>query len=73
MSMTLVELIQEKAGISAEQAQTAVTTVASFLKEKLPEPIAGQIDGLLASDVSGAASQLGNLASGLGGLFGKKE
>lgn len=73
MSKTLVELIQEKTGISADQAQTAVNTVAGFLKEKLPAPIAGQIDGLLSSDVSAATDQLGNLAAGLGGLFGKKE
>lgn len=73
MSQTLVELIQAKTGISADQAQKAVETVAGFLKEKLPAPIAGQIDGLLSGDVSAAAEQLGNLAAGLGGLFGKKE
>ncbi|NTW04196.1 MAG: DUF2267 domain-containing protein [Oscillochloris sp.] len=72
MSKTLVQLIQEKAGISEEQAQTAVNTVVAFLKERLPEPIAGQLDGFVTSDISGATEQLSNLAAGLGGLFGKK-
>jgi hypothetical protein len=73
MSKTVVELIQEKTGISQEQAQGALNTVVGFLKEKLPEPIAGQLDGLVSSDVSGAATQISSLAGGLGGLFGKKE
>lgn len=73
MSKTLVQLIQEKTGISEEQAQGALNTVVGFLKEKLPEPIAGQIDGLVTSDVSAAADVLGGVATTLGGLFGKKE
>jgi hypothetical protein len=73
MSKTLVQLIQEKTGISEEQAQGALNTVVGFLKERLPEPIAGQIDGLISADISGAADQFGSLAAGLGGLFGSKE
>jgi hypothetical protein len=73
MSKTLVQLIQEKTGISEEQAQGALNTVVGFLKEKLPEPISGQIDGLISGDISSAASQFGSLAAGLGGLFGSKE
>ncbi|MBX0327060.1 DUF2267 domain-containing protein [Oscillochloris sp. ZM17-4] len=73
MSKTLVQLIQEKTGISEEQAQGALNTVVGFLKEKLPEPIAGQIDGLVSGDVSGVADQISSLTAGLGGLFGKKE
>jgi hypothetical protein len=73
MSKTLVQLIQEKTGISEEQAQGALNTVVGYLKERLPEPIAGQIDGLVSGDVSGAIDQFGGLAAGLGGLFGKKD
>jgi len=73
MSKTLVQLIQEKTGISEEQAQGALNTVVGFLKEKLPAPVAAQIDGLVSSDVSAAADVLGNAAATLGGLFGKKE
>lgn len=64
----LVKLVSDKAGISEDQAQEAVQVVLSFLKDKLPEPIAGQIDAALKGDLSG----LGDLAGGLGGLFGGK-
>jgi uncharacterized protein (DUF2267 family) len=64
----LVKLVVDKAGISEKQAQQAVETVLAFLKDKLPDPIAGQVEAALKGDLSG----LGDLASGLGGLFGKQ-
>jgi uncharacterized protein (DUF2267 family) len=64
----LVKLVVDKAGISEKQAQQAVETVLAFLKDKLPDPIAGQVEAVLKGDLSG----LGDLASGLGGLFGKQ-
>ncbi|MEJ2306433.1 MAG: hypothetical protein P8Y30_02620 [candidate division WOR-3 bacterium] len=64
----LVKLVSSKVGIPEPQARQAVETVVGFLKEKLPEPIAGQIDAALKGDVSG----LGDLAGGLGGFLGKK-
>ena len=64
----LVKLVVDKVGISEKQAQQAVETVLAFLKDKLPEPIAGQVEAALEGDLSG----LGDLASGLGGLFGKQ-
>jgi hypothetical protein len=71
---TIVQLVQEKAGISEVQARIAVETVASYLKAKLPGPIAGQVDGLLKADVSGVADQVDAvLKGGLGGLFGGKK
>ncbi|MHB0858732.1 MAG: hypothetical protein ACYC5M_14340 [Anaerolineae bacterium] len=63
----LVKLVAEKTGLSQAQAKTAVTTVISFLKQRLPAPIAAQIDGILAG--GGGAS---SLAGSLGGLLGKK-
>jgi hypothetical protein len=62
----LIKLVVEKTGISEEQARGAVATVVTFLKEKLPAPIAGQIDAVLAG--SGVSDAL----KGIGGLFGKK-
>jgi uncharacterized protein (DUF2267 family) len=61
----LVNLIVKKTGISKEQAQTAVKTVLDFIKQKLPAPIAAQVDGALEGD--GAQ----NLMKGLGNLLGK--
>ena len=51
-------------------AQTAVQTVLGFLKDKLPAPIAGQIEGLLGTGATGGSA--GALTQGLGRLLGKK-
>jgi hypothetical protein len=61
----LIKLVVQKTGISEEQARGAITTVVNFLKEKLPAPIAGQIDGILSG------SGIGDALKGIGGLFGK--
>jgi hypothetical protein len=61
----LVKLVVQKTGISEEQARSAVTTVINFLKQKLPAPIASQIDGVLAG------SGVNDALKGLGGLLGK--
>jgi hypothetical protein len=61
----LVKLVSQKTGISTDQARTAVETVLGFLKQKLPAPVAAQIDGLLAG------GNMPDLTKGVGGLFGK--
>ncbi|NLG52023.1 MAG: hypothetical protein GX552_18095 [Chloroflexi bacterium] len=53
-------------GISEDLARQAVTTVLNFLKQKLPAPIASQIDGVLEG---GGLGNLGDVAKGLGGVF----
>jgi len=64
----LVQLVSEKAGVSEDQARQAVDTVVEYLKEKLPEPIAGQVEKVLSG--SGDVD-LGGLADSLGGMLGK--
>jgi hypothetical protein len=64
----LIKRITEKTGISEDQARSAINTVSGFLKEKLPAPIAGQIDNVLGG--GGMSDTLGNAASKLGGMFG---
>lgn len=66
----LVKLVVDKTGISESQAEKAIATVLDFLKQKLPAPLAGQIDGLLKN--GGQAADAGDLVKGLGGLLGKK-
>jgi ABC-type cobalt transport system substrate-binding protein len=65
----LVKLLGQKFGLKDDTAKQVVTTVAEFLKKKLPAPVAGQIDSLLA----GGKADLGSLAKGLGGLLGGKK
>ena len=62
----LVKLVADQVGISESQAKQAVGIVLGFLKDKLPEPLAGQLEGVLEGDMSGLA----DLTGGLGSLFG---
>jgi hypothetical protein len=71
----LEKLLTEKAGLSPEQAQKAVTTIIGFLKERLPAPLAEHLDKLTAGGAGGTAGVggiMGEAESALGGLFGKK-
>jgi hypothetical protein len=60
----LVNLIVKKTGISKEQAETAVKTVVDFIKQKLPVPIAAQVDGIIKGEGANGVMK------GLGGLLG---
>ncbi len=60
----LISMVVKKTGISQDQAKMAVQTVVQFIKEKLPAPIAGQIDGILSG------GSLKDAAGKLGGLLG---
>lgn len=62
----LIKMVTDKVGISPEQAKHAVETVLAHLKDKLPGPLAGQLEGLVSGQTS-----LGDLTKSLGGLFGK--
>lgn len=63
----LVKMVSQKAGISQDQAKTAVATVLSYLNDKLPAPIGGQIDSLLG----GGGDVTKNVTDSLGGFFNK--
>lgn len=61
----LIKMVTKKTGISETQAKQAVDVVIKFLKDKLPGPIASQLDAVLKGD-------LGSVTGALGGLLGKK-
>jgi hypothetical protein len=63
-------MVSEKTGLSEDVAQEAVELVVDYLKENLPDPIAKQIDNVLAG--GGAAQGLDQLSKGLGNVLGKK-
>ena len=73
----LIRQVAERTGIGEDKARTAVETVVGFLKERLPAPVAGHLDGVLggggASGGGGIADQAGGVLGGLGGMFGKKD
>jgi uncharacterized protein (DUF2267 family) len=61
----LVKLVVEKTGISEELAEKAVMVVLDYVKDKLPDSIAGRLDDILEGGLD-----TGDLLKGLGGLFG---
>ena len=69
----LIKTVAERAGIGEDKARTVVETVVGFLKERLPAPLAGQVDNALGSSaVGGLADKAGDMLGGLGGMFGNK-
>jgi hypothetical protein len=69
----IIRQVTERAGISEAQARTAVETVVGFLKNRLPEPLAGQLEGFVggaSGAAGGIADTAGNVLGGLGGMFG---
>ncbi|MDT0689424.1 hypothetical protein RM549_06485 [Salegentibacter sp. F188] len=74
----VVQLVAQRAGITESQAETAVRTVASFLKDRLPPGIAGQVDKYLEDDAEGdnvgkkSDDGLGGLGNKISGAFGPK-
>jgi hypothetical protein len=64
----LVKLVADKTGLPEDKARQATETVLGYLKENLPDPIAGQIDKAL----SGGSVDVEGLAKGLGGVLGRK-
>jgi hypothetical protein len=66
----LIKLVSKKVGIPEDKARLAVNTVLGFLKDKLPAPIASQLEGFLGG--SGSTGSVEDIAKNLGGLLGKK-
>jgi hypothetical protein len=64
----IVRMVVEKVGISEEQATKAVETVASYLKQHLPEPVALQIENVLGG---GDGTEQTGIGATIGGMFGK--
>lgn len=60
----IIERLTAQAGLSPEQAQKAVETIADFVKEKFPM-LGGAVDQIFTGGAEG-----GNGGSGLGGFGG---
>ena len=65
----LIRRVSEKAGISEEQARSAVETVAEYLKERVPAPYSSYIDSFMSGGTGGGGGGLGGI---IGGLFKNK-
>jgi uncharacterized protein (DUF2267 family) len=63
----LVKTVSQNAGISPEQAKSAITSVLDYLKEKLPMSIGSQLDGVIASGGPSITSAADAIRARLGG------
>jgi hypothetical protein len=67
----LIQQITAKTGISEDQARQAIDMAMGFVKEKLPEPIASQLDGFLGGGGdAGGGGMMGMVQDQLGGMMG---
>jgi len=66
----LVKMVVEETGLPEAQAKKAAEAVVKFLKEKLPAPLASQVDNFLESDQT--ADVAGDLLKKGLDMFGKK-
>ncbi|MBV9252016.1 MAG: hypothetical protein JO227_22585 [Acetobacteraceae bacterium] len=70
----LISRVAQAAGISEETAQQAITAVLEFIKERLPAPLAAQLDNLIAGQSEGEGeSVIASAARTVFGMFSKKE
>lgn len=67
----LAKAIADRTGIPEAQAQQAAEVAINFIKERLPEPYASQIDNLIAG--KGMAGGADDLMKGIGGMLGGKK
>ena len=63
----LIQQVAQRTGLAPDKARTAVDTVLGFLKNKLPGPVAGQLDSAL----SGKGDGSGGAGKQMGGIFGQ--
>lgn len=65
----LIKQVSAKAGISEDQSRDAVNTVVGFLKDRLPEPIAGQLENVMSGQGGDIGGTVGDIANKVGGMF----
>lgn len=58
-------------GLSPEQIDQALETIAAFAKEKLPADFAGMVDEVMAGQKPDLAQIAGKLMGGFRGFFGR--
>jgi hypothetical protein len=73
MHQQLIQQITQRVGIPADKAEAAASTVLGFLKERLPGPVASQLDNAMSGDGEGQQGGLAGAAKSLGSAFGNKQ
>jgi uncharacterized protein (DUF2267 family) len=68
---SIIKMVTEKAGISEAQSKSAIETVVSFLKDKMPGGIGAQVESFLKGGTGSLGDVAGGLKDKIGGMFGK--
>lgn len=69
----LISKLQEKAGLTADQAKQAISTMVDHVKSKLPESLHGNIDSMFSGFMDKAGTFAGEAKEKLGEMGGKAE
>ncbi len=67
----IADLLQQKAGLSADQAQLAEQVVVEHVMSKVPSEFQGMLGPVLGTGAGAAAGQPAADSGGLGGLLGE--
>ncbi len=67
----MIQRVIERTGLPEDKAVAAVQTVIGFLKEKLPGPVASQLDGVMGGGSTGG-DKPGGIGAKLGDMLGGK-
>jgi hypothetical protein len=65
----LVNQVSRKTGLPAETVRPVANEVLNFIKQKLPAPIASQVDGFLGAHGGDIAGGLGTAIDGIGDVL----
>lgn len=66
----LIDVVVQRTGLPRNQAQQAVQVVVGFLKDRLPGPVASQVDTVLGGGTT-SGGMTDQAKHGLGGIFGR--
>lgn len=66
----LMQAIQERTGLPAEQARGAAQAAMDFFKEKLPGGLGEKLEDIVAGNTDAIADAVGGLTDKMKGMFG---
>jgi hypothetical protein len=69
----IVQILQQKAGLSPDQAQEVAQAIVSLIKSRVPSEFQPMVDQYLGGSGGGDAQAGSNVLGGLGGLLGAAE
>lgn len=72
----IIQRVIERTGLPEDKAAMAVEAAVGFIKERIPAPMAAQLDSFLGAggaDGAGNPSAMDSIKSGIGGMFGNRQ